>query len=53
MKCTGGRESRFLVCLHVFRPSPVISNVIWLEITSHVAVSEQRVQEENTMCLNW
>jgi hypothetical protein len=27
MKCTGGRELRFLVCLRVFRPSPVISNV--------------------------
>ena len=27
MKCTGGRESRFLVCLHVSRPSPVISTV--------------------------
>ncbi|SMP80534.1 hypothetical protein SAMN06265222_1561 [Neorhodopirellula lusitana] len=30
MKCTGGRESRFLVCLHVVRPSPVISTVIRL-----------------------
>jgi hypothetical protein len=27
MKCTGGRVVRFLVCLQVFRPSPVISNV--------------------------
>jgi hypothetical protein len=30
MKCTGGRESRFLVCLQVLRPSPVISAVLLL-----------------------
>lgn len=27
MKCTRGREPRLLVCLHVFRPSRVISTV--------------------------
>jgi hypothetical protein len=27
MKCTGGRESCLLVCLQVFRPSPVITTV--------------------------
>jgi len=31
MKCTGGRVVRFLVCLQVFRPSPVISTVRRLE----------------------
>ncbi|TWT78646.1 hypothetical protein CA13_00420 [Planctomycetes bacterium CA13] len=30
MKCTGGRESRFSVCLQVVYPSPVISDVITL-----------------------
>ncbi|TWT85181.1 hypothetical protein CA13_66630 [Planctomycetes bacterium CA13] len=30
MKCTGGRESRFSVCLQVVYPSPVISDVIRL-----------------------
>jgi len=32
MKCTGGRVVRFLVCLHVLRPSPVISDVILLKL---------------------
>jgi hypothetical protein len=27
MKCTGERVARFLVCLHVVRPFPVISTV--------------------------
>ncbi|TWU31621.1 hypothetical protein Q31b_58760 [Novipirellula aureliae] len=33
MKCTRGRESRFLACLHVFRPSRVISTVELNRIT--------------------
>ena len=33
MKCTGGRVVRFLVCLQVVRPSPVISTV--LQVISH------------------
>ncbi|QDV46853.1 hypothetical protein Enr13x_67620 [Stieleria neptunia] len=39
MKCTRGRESRYLVCLHVFRPSRVISSVHAPESYSYFGVS--------------
>ncbi len=31
MKCTGERVLRFLDCLHIVRPFPVISTVIQLK----------------------
>lgn len=39
MKCTRGRESRFLVCLRVFRPSRVISDVIRQKLMTDDVVS--------------
>lgn len=49
MKCTGGRWGHFLVCLQVFRPSPVISIVLLLKECMDLVMNDPHFsQEENS-----